>query len=210
MAYRRTHRVEKKLADKRSRILRAARARLAEGGFRAAQIADVAAEAGLATGTVYRYFESKSALFAEIFRETAARERAVMAEIADGPGSPADRLARAIEAYARRAVLGRRMAWALIAEPVEPQIEAARWELRAAYRDILERIISDGIATGEFPEQDARVAAASVVGAMIEPLIGPLCAPSADSPEQVEELVAATVRFCIAGITTPGGGASSC
>ncbi len=210
MAYRQTERVKERLADKRSSILRAARARLAEGGFRAAQIADVATEAGLATGTVYRYFESKTALFAEIFRETAIRERAVMAEIADGPGGPTERLARAIEAYARRAVLGRRMAWALIAEPVEPGIEADRWALRAAYRDILERIIAEGIAVGEFPEQNPGVAAASVVGAMIEPLIGPLSAPAVGSPEQLEELIEATVRFCVAGVAISGGSPSPC
>ena len=143
--------MEAKLAGNRAAIVKAARACLADGGFGAAQITQVAAAAGLATGTVYRYFPSKAALFAEIFQDAARRETAVMAAIARGPGAPATRLRQAVEAYARRAVRGRRLAWALIAEPVAAEIEAERWALRAAYRDILARIIDEGIAEGAFP-----------------------------------------------------------
>jgi len=56
MAYRRTERVEARLADNRARILRTARQLVAESGFRETQIASIAASAGVAVGTVYRYF----------------------------------------------------------------------------------------------------------------------------------------------------------
>lgn len=45
MPYRRTKRVEARLADTRARILRAARQLVAEGGFREAQVATIAAVA---------------------------------------------------------------------------------------------------------------------------------------------------------------------
>jgi AcrR family transcriptional regulator len=58
-------RVKARLADSRRRILEAARVVVAEQGFAAAQVAVVAAEAGVATGSVYRHFPSKASLFAE-------------------------------------------------------------------------------------------------------------------------------------------------
>lgn len=201
MAYRRTAKTEAKLAGKRAAIVKAARTCLAHGGFGAAQISQVAAAAGIATGTVYRYFPSKAALFAEIFEDAARRETAVMQAITEGPGSPAMRLKQAVEAYARRAVRGRRLAWALIAEPVAPEIEAERWTLRAAYRDILARLIDEGIASGAFPPQDAMVSAAAVVGAMIEPLIGPLSTLDDRIERDAEWLIASTVQFCVAAVS---------
>ena len=65
---------------------------MAEGGWRHAQVAAVAAKAGLATGTVYRYFPSKADLFAEVLANVSRRERDVVAAIVDGDGTPASRL----------------------------------------------------------------------------------------------------------------------
>lgn len=52
-------------AGRRRRVLDAALALAARGGFDAVQMRDVAAEAGVALGTVYRYFESKERLLIE-------------------------------------------------------------------------------------------------------------------------------------------------
>ena len=69
MAYRTTKRTEARRAETRERITTAARELIAEGGYVEAQVAPVADRAGVAVGTVYRYFPSKSELFAEVFRE---------------------------------------------------------------------------------------------------------------------------------------------
>ncbi len=53
---------EKLAAVKREQILQAALAVFAEKGFHPATIKDVAARAGVADGTVYNYFENKTAL----------------------------------------------------------------------------------------------------------------------------------------------------
>ena len=53
---------EKLAAVKREQILLAARAVFAERGFHRATIKDVATRAGVADGTVYNYFENKTAL----------------------------------------------------------------------------------------------------------------------------------------------------
>jgi AcrR family transcriptional regulator len=201
LAYRRTERVEARLADNRERIVRAARKLIADGGMGAAQVAAVAAAAGVATGTVYRYFPSKADLLVEVIRRVGDREVEVMAAIARGDGSPAERLAAAVRSFARRVVQGRRLAWALIAEPVDPAIDAERLALRERYSALIADIARAGVATGEFPPQDPRVTAACVVGAMIEPLIGPL-APEARAFENGgEALVEGIVAFCLGAVT---------
>jgi AcrR family transcriptional regulator len=54
-------------AARRRRVLDAALALAATGGFDAVQMRDVAAEAGVAIGTVYRYFDSKERLIIEAY-----------------------------------------------------------------------------------------------------------------------------------------------
>ena len=92
MVYRRTPSVVTRLEDNRARILAAARDLVAEGGWRHAHVATVADKAGVATGTVYRYFPSKAELFAEVLAIVSRRERDVVAAIVDGDGTPAARL----------------------------------------------------------------------------------------------------------------------
>ena len=86
MAYRKTDKVTARLADTRRSILDAARDLVAEGGFAAVQMTEVAKKAGVATGTLYRYFSSKEALCRQVFREVSAREMGMLAEIASGDG----------------------------------------------------------------------------------------------------------------------------
>ncbi|NEL80910.1 MAG: TetR family transcriptional regulator, partial [Xanthomonas perforans] len=54
MAYRRSALMEERLAGNRERILHAARALIAEGGYRNAPVTAVAAAAGVSTGQIYR------------------------------------------------------------------------------------------------------------------------------------------------------------
>lgn len=58
-----------KNTDKREEIMRAALELIAEHGFHGAPMAMVADRAGVGAGTIYRYFENKDSLIAEIFNE---------------------------------------------------------------------------------------------------------------------------------------------
>jgi len=66
MPYRRTESVMRRLADREQTIVEAARSAARAGGMQAVQIAAVAERAGIASGTVYRYFQSKSDLISEL------------------------------------------------------------------------------------------------------------------------------------------------
>ncbi len=194
MVYRRTERGEARLAEGRERILHAARMLVVEGGFRNVQIASVAAAAGVATGSVYRHFPSRAELVGEVFREAAQAEVDVVAEVARGPGTSRECLTRSIETFVYRAVRGRRLAWALIAELVDPAVESERLGFRRAYAEVLGAVIARAVAAGECPPQDAQVSAACLVGALAEPLVVPLTPGDPTLEENEAALVTAIVQ----------------
>jgi AcrR family transcriptional regulator len=198
--YRPTPLTEARKAEARERILRAARDLIAGGGYREAQVSVVASKAGVATGTVYRHFPSKADLFSEVFRRASQREVDVMAEIAADPerATATAKIAAAVETFARRALAGRRLAFALLAEPVDPAIEAERLAFRRAYRDVFARVLEAGVRSGELPPQDVEVTAAALVGGLGEALVGPL---SPTSPDRDPHLIESLVEFCIRAVT---------
>jgi AcrR family transcriptional regulator len=198
--YRPTERTEARRAQTRERIVRAAHELIARGGYREAQVAAVAARAGVATGTVYRHFPSKAELFAEVFRRASQREvDATRAAADEAAGSTQRRIAAAAEAFARRALRGRRLAWALLAEPVDPAVEVERLAFRRAYAAGFADLLRAGVAAGELPPQNVELAAAALVGALGEALVGPLSpvAPDVDADAFVADLVA----FCLRSVT---------
>jgi AcrR family transcriptional regulator len=194
MPYRPTERTERRKAEARERIVSAALAQLAEGGYASATIQAVAARAEVATGSVYRHFPSKSDLFAEVFRRASQREIDVFAEAtADDGRNATERVAAAVEAFARRALSRPARAYALIAEPVDPAVEAERLIFRRGYRDVLVEVLRQGEERGEFEAHDRETTAAALVGAIGESLVGPLAAERAGHIP--DALIAAVVQF---------------
>ena len=67
-----TSTLTKSQAARRGRVIEAALSLGADGGYDAVQMRDVAQSAGVALGTIYRYFSSKDHLLAETLVEWAA------------------------------------------------------------------------------------------------------------------------------------------
>ncbi len=201
MAYRPTELTKARKAAARERIVTAARELVAQGGYAEAQVAAVAQRADVATGTVYRHFPSKAELFAEVFRNASQHEVDAVVEAASENGgiTATARIAAAVETFARRALRGRRLAWALIAEPVDPAVEAERLVFRRAYRDAFAAVIAEGVAAGELPVQDPSTSAAALVGAIGEALVGPV-SPTAGRHDP-EAVVTSLKDFCIRSVT---------
>jgi AcrR family transcriptional regulator len=193
MAYRRTEGVQERLDATRERIVQSASALIAERGYSGCSVALVADAAGIATGSVYRHFPNKGALFAEVFRVHTQREVDAVAEAGAKPGTIAEKATAAVETFANRALKSPRLAYALLAEPVDPQVEAERLIFRRAYRDIFAQVIADAVDSGELPPQDPEVTAAAIVGALAEALVVPLHAGVA-SRRTVPEISAFVVR----------------
>lgn len=69
-----------KTSDKRGDVMQAALELIAERGFHGAPMAEIAEKAGVAAGTIYRYFENKDALITELHRELEDKIMAVLQE----------------------------------------------------------------------------------------------------------------------------------
>lgn len=200
MAYRPTPRTEARKAAARERILDAAIAQLEEGGYASATVQAVATRAGVATGSVYRHFPSKSDLLAEVFRRATQREVDVLAQLAAHDGPVLERLAAGVETFARRALAAPTRAYALIAEPVDPAVDAERLVYRRGYRDVFEGLLDEGVAGGELAPHDTGLAAAALVGAIAEVLVGPL---SQERRADQEALVAGLVQLTLNALPRP-------
>ena len=146
MPYRRTENVVRRLAEREEAILTAATVIAAEGGMAAVQIAAVAARAGIAAGTVYRYFPSKTDLVADLVAAVAGRELSAMMAAGNAAPGPLSALAACIATFAARTLNERRLAWAVLGEPVDAQVDAMRLDFRQSLAAELEARIKTAIA----------------------------------------------------------------
>jgi AcrR family transcriptional regulator len=194
VAYRPTARTEARRAEVRERIVRAALELVRRGGYREASMAAVSARAGVATGTVYRHFPSKAELFAEVFRVASQHEVDAVAEAMAVAAPATERVAAGVSTFARRALQGRRLAWALLAEPVDPAVEEERLVFRRAYAQLFSSSLREGVLDGSLPAQDPEFTAIALVGS-----IGEVVTRADDFDE--DALVAGLVRFCLRSIT---------
>jgi AcrR family transcriptional regulator len=143
-------------AARRRRVLDATLALADKGGFEAVQMRDVATEAGVALGTVYRYFSSKERLLLEA---NVGQVEALGQSLLDRPptgATPADRvvdvLRRACAVQVKRPEATAAMVRALgSAQPSEA--EAVRRVSQA-----MTAIITGAMHTGDPTERDRAVA----------------------------------------------------
>ena len=88
----------------------------------------------------------------------------------------------------------RRLAWALLAEPVDPLVDAERIAYRARYSELIAASLATGIAAGELPDQNVTLTAAALLGGCAEALVGPL-SPVASGEPQTGDLLEALLTF---------------
>ena len=118
--------------------------------------------------------------------------RAASAEMASE--TAAERLEEVLGTFAERALRNPRLAWALIAEPVDPLVDAERLAYRERYAEVIADELRAGIDAGQLPEQNVELTAAALVGGCGEALVGPL-SPVAGSRPSSEEVVGALRTF---------------
>lgn len=192
-------------AGRRRALIAAAREVVSNDGFAGLQMLSVAAAAGTAVGTIYRYFPSKAELCAALVAEVSARELQVLSEVSESGAPPAEALAAAVAVFARRAMADRRLAYAMIAEPVEPAVDAQRLIWRARIGEALAAVVARGQRAGVFRRCAPRLAAACITGAFMEALVGPL-SPTADAgdPAALADEIAALCQAMMTNNETPG------
>jgi AcrR family transcriptional regulator len=184
------------VAPTRERLLTAAQELIEQGGYGAASVAAIAERAGVAAGTLYRHFDSKQELFVEVFRAVCGREeRAMKTASAEMPeAAAAERLESVLGTFAERALRNPRLAWALIAEPVDPLVDAERLAYRERYAEGIAEELRAGIEAGQLPPQNVKLTAAALVGGCGEALVGPLSPVAGETPSS-DDIVAALRTF---------------
>jgi len=150
-----------------AQIIKAATTIFAEKGFDRATMTDIADEIGINKATIYLYFESKDALIYAIAEQVFALELADLKAACELPGAATERLTAFYKA--------------LIAEEADvlPQMPIIyefyalglrRDDVRAVLAGFMEQsalllqtIIEDGVAAGEFAPTDAPKAARTFI-----------------------------------------------
>lgn len=159
------------IADKRGAILRAAIKVFAQKGYFNSKVADIAAEAGIADGTVYLYFKSKDEILHSIFdramEEFIAEGKKEIAEI----DAPEERLRRIAELHLEKLGADRDLAIVFQIElrgstKFMEEFSAAGF---AEYLGIIQQTIEDGQDSGVFrPDLKAIIGAKILYGALDE------------------------------------------
>lgn len=131
---------EATLSERHVRILDAAERVFARAGFHAATMQDVAAEAGMSPGNLYRYFSSKDAIIAGMSERDRSQIAADFADLDPAKGPVLEQL----EALGRRHLVGEPREKAVIA--LQIWAEAARDPKMAQMCAGIDGTVSDGVA----------------------------------------------------------------
>lgn len=147
-------------AERRERVLRTALELGRVGGYDAVQMRDVAAEAGVALGTIYRYFSSKDHLLAAaLVLWVTELEHQVLIRPPTG-GTTTDRVLSVIKRAQRAMEREQNLSEALVTALVSPDPGAAACQRQMTI--IMTRTIATGL--GEDLDEHVRADSARILG----------------------------------------------
>jgi AcrR family transcriptional regulator len=153
-------------AFKRERILQEAVALFYERGFTGTTLDDIAAELGVTKPFIYSYFRSKTELLAALCMPTIELSLTAVASAAAGPGTPTERLRRAMIDFSK-VVLSRQANIAIFfreEKSLDPDALATINAFRKRFDRVLSKLLADGVAAGEFAIEDVSLAALAIGG----------------------------------------------
>jgi TetR/AcrR family fatty acid metabolism transcriptional regulator len=189
-------------ADARREKIRAAAVRVfARKGFHSARVGDIAAEAGVAHGLLYHYFESKDALLESVFRETWTAMLVLIREVEESGEAAGEQLRKVAAVVLRTWRRDPDLVRVLVREVTRtPQIQQQAEEVGQAF-EAIERIVYSGQERGEFrTDLDARLAALVLYGALEEILTGWVLGQLPDADEDIARAEHAVVEVLIGGL----------
>lgn len=179
--------------DKRKRILGAAVRTFGRRGFHEARIAEIAAAAKVAEGTVYLYFKNKEDLLGVVFDETMDDVLGVGREIARGEGSACERLVKLVDLHMSFLGSDRELASVFQIELRRSArlVERFSRSKLVEYFRMLESLLREGVEKGDFRKDlNPRLAVRIIFGAADELLSEWLLSGDTRPAATGEELVA--------------------
>jgi TetR/AcrR family transcriptional regulator, cholesterol catabolism regulator len=157
---------EEILAYKRERILEEAVKLFYERGFTGTTLDDIAAELGVTKPFIYTHFRSKTELLAALCKPTIELSLGAVTQAASGPGSPTERLYRAIAGFTE-VVLSRQANIAIYfreEKNLSPEALGEINGLRKRFDRVLSKLLAEGVAAGEFDVRDVSLTALAIGG----------------------------------------------
>ncbi len=154
------------LAYKRERILQEAVALFYARGFTGTTLDDIAAELGVTKPFIYTHFRSKTDLLAAICKPTIEMSMEAVASASKLPGTATERLRLAMIDFTK-VILQRQANIAIYfreEKSLAPEALAEIDALRKQFDRLLSKLLSDGVATGEFHVKDVNIAALALGG----------------------------------------------
>jgi AcrR family transcriptional regulator len=189
--------------DTRDRIMDVADRLFRQLGFAKTTVADIAAELDMSPANVYRFFASKNAIVEAICRRCLAELDERAWKIARSRGSAAARMERLILeilAYHKDNLLTDKRVNDIVLVAIEDSWDAIQAH-KEIIRNVVELIVRDGIAAGEFekvdPAETSQLLMRSLV-AFVHPVLISQCL---SDEEDVEAQAKAGVRFSLRAIT---------
>ncbi|AYA68306.1 TetR/AcrR family transcriptional regulator [Acinetobacter sp. WCHA55] len=175
MSYKRSSLMQERMEQNREAILQSARELIAQGGIKDAQIQAIAERAGVSSGLVYRYFDNKSQVLIEVLSEAIQHEVKILNHIAESDElTSKQKLDKAVTTFVKRAMNSPQLAYSLMFEPVDAELEHERFRSKQLIKQSIKEILAAGKINGEFGFEDLNTAALCVVGAMTFVVIEPL------------------------------------
>ena len=175
MSYKRSSLMQERMEQNREAILQSARELIAQGGIKDAQIQAIAERAGVSSGLVYRYFDNKSQVLIEVLSEAIQHEVKILNHIAESDElTSKQKLDKAVTTFVKRAMNSPQLAYSLMFEPVDADLEHERFRSKQLIKQSMKEILAAGKINGEFGFEDLNTAALCVVGAMTFVVIEPL------------------------------------
>ncbi|HEX3852132.1 MAG TPA: TetR/AcrR family transcriptional regulator [Polyangiaceae bacterium] len=158
--------------ERRQQILSVAREAFAKRGYHQTTIDDIVAQAGVARGTFYLYFEDKRAVFSDLVDRFAAQlSMAIVRIVTDDPGrTVVEQVRENIRAIIGTCLAERAMTKILFTDAigVDPAFDR---KLQTFYDTVLQLLIQslkDGQALGIVADGEPRVLAYLTIGALKE------------------------------------------
>ncbi|MFH1069049.1 MAG: TetR/AcrR family transcriptional regulator [Candidatus Glassbacteria bacterium] len=193
----------------RQQIREAVASVIARYGVQGLTMEKIASEAGVAKGTLYRYFNSKSRLLRDTVDSCFACMTEEINRILGGNEPARERIARMIRCHLEYFDRNRAFFRVLLYERNLSQSSLNRFT-NSLYRSFLERIaavISEGIAAGAFREVSPLMAASLVVEANIAVICQRLVDPQPGDPDADVRLLTDFILNGISSTQTAAEGA---
>ena len=137
-----------------------------EKGYHGTSMQDIADAVGLLKGSLYHYIRSKEELLGRLFEGALESTLTELGEIAQRGDSPSARLQDMVRTYALAVVSNLDAVGVYMREWRElPAKElAVVRERRRAMRHLFEKVIEQGMRSGEFARGDAKLATLAILG----------------------------------------------